>query len=131
MRLLIDTHILLWAAADELPPEAARYIQNMDNTLLFSPASIWEIVVKRSLGREDFIVDPASFYSGLLCAGYQELPITSRHTLLISNLPPLHKDPFDRILLAQSASEGIPLLTSDSVLAQYPGSLIFVGSSNT
>jgi len=128
MRLLIDTHILLWAAADELPPEAARYIQNMDNTLLFSPASIWEVVIKRSLGREDFNVDPASLYSGLLSAGYQELPITGRHTLLVSNLPPLHKDPFDRILLAQSASEGIPLLTSDSVLTQYLGSLIFIRS---
>jgi PIN domain nuclease of toxin-antitoxin system len=128
MRLLIDTHILLWAAAGELPPEAARYIQNMDNTLLFSPASIWEVVIKRSLGREDFSVDPASLYSGLLSVGYQELPITGRHTLLVSNLPPLHKDPFDRILLAQSASEGVPLLTSDSVLAQYPGSLIFVKS---
>ena len=127
MRLLIDTHILLWAAAGELSPEAARYIQNMDNTLLFSPASIWEVVIKRGLGREDFDVDPASLYSGLLNAGYQELPITGRHTLLVSILPPLHKDPFDRILLAQSASEGIPLLTSDSVLAQYPGSLIFIG----
>jgi len=128
MRVLIDTHILLWAAAGELPAEAARYIENMDNTLLFSPASIWEVVIKRTLGREDFNIDPASFYSGLLSAGYQELPITGRHTLLVSNLPPLHKDPFDRILLAQSASEGVPLLTSDSVLAQYPGSLIFIRS---
>ena len=128
MRLLIDTHILLWAAADMLPPEAARHIQNMDNMLLFSPASIWEIIIKRDLGREDFNVDPASFYSGLICAGYQELPVTCRHTLLAYNLPPLQKDPFDRILLAQSASEGIPLLTSDSTLAQYPGSLIFVRS---
>ena len=126
MRLLVDTHILLRAAADELTPEAARYILNMENTLLFSPASIWEVVIKRGIGREDFIVDPASFYSGMLGAGYQELPITGRHALLVSNLPPLHKDPFDRILLAQAASEGIPLLTSDSVLAQYPGSLIFV-----
>jgi len=128
MRLLVDTHILLWAASGELPPEAARYIQNMENTLLFSPASIWEVVIKRGLGREDFFVDPASLYSGLLTAGYEELPITGRHALLISNLPPLHKDPFDRILLAQAASEGVPLLTSDSALSQYPGSLIFVKS---
>ena len=126
MKLLVDTHILLWAASGELPPEAARYILDMENTLFFSPASIWEVVIKRGLGREDFVVDPASLYSGLIGAGYQELPITGRHTLLISNLPPLHKDPFDRILLAQSAFEGIPLLTSDSVLSQYPGSLIFV-----
>jgi len=126
MRILIDTHILLWAASGDLPPEAARYIQNMENTLLFSPASIWEVVIKRGLGREDFFVDPASLYSGLLTAGYEELPITSRHTLLISTLPPLHKDPFDRVLLAQSASEGVPLLTADNVLSQYPGSLIIV-----
>ena len=126
MRLLIDTHILLWSASGELPHDAARYILNMENTLLFSPASIWEVVIKCGLGREDFVVDPASLYSGLLDAGYQELPITGRHTLLVSNLPPLHKDPFDRILLAQSAFEGIPLLTSDSTLSQYPGSLIFV-----
>ena len=126
MRLLIDTHILLRAASGELPSEAARYIRNMENTLLFSSASIWEVVIKRGLGREDFLVDPASLYSGLLTAGYEELPITGRHTLLVSNLPPLHKDPFDRILLAQSASEGIPLLTSDNILAQYPGSLIFI-----
>jgi len=126
MRLLIDTHILLWAASGELPHEAARYIQNMDNTLLFSSASIWEVVIKRGLGREDFLVDPASLYSGLLTAGYEELPITGRHALLVSNLPPLHKDPFDRILLAQSASEGIPLLTTDSILTKYPGSLIFI-----
>ena len=127
MKILLDTHILLWAAADKLPPEAERYIQDMANTLLFSPASIWEIVIKRGLGRTDFIVDPASLHSGLLSAGYQELPITGLHTLLVSNLPLLHKDPFDRILLAQSAAEGVPLLTPDSALRQYPGSIIFVG----
>ena len=99
MRVLVDTHILLWSASGELPPDAARYILNPENTLLFSPASIWELVIKRSLGRDDFYVDPASLYSGLLSAGYLELPITGRHTLLVSHLPPLHKDPFDRILL--------------------------------
>ena len=128
MKLLLDTHILLWAAAGELPSEAARYIEDMANTLLFSPASIWEIVIKRGLGRTDFVVDPASLHNGLLNAGYQELPITGLHTLLVANLPLLHKDPFDRILLAQAAAEGIPLLTADSNLKQYPGSVIFVGS---
>ena len=127
MKILLDTHILLWAAAGELPPEAARYIENNENTLLFSPASLWEIVIKRGFGRADFIVDPASLYSGLLSAGYQELPITGRHTLIVSTLPPLHKDPFDRILLAQAAYEGIPFLTSDKLLLQYPGSIIFAG----
>jgi len=128
MKLLVDTHLLLWAAADKLPPDAARYIMDMSNTILFSPASIWEVAIKHGIGRTDFIVDPASLYSELLSSGYQELPITGRHTLLISGLPPLHKDPFDRILLAQAASEGLPLLTSDTMLSQYPGSLIFVGT---
>lgn len=128
MRILIDTHLLLSAAADELPPEAAWYMGEMANTLLFSPASIWEVVIKRGLGRADFVVNPASFYNGLLSAGYQELPITGRHTLLVSSLPLLHKDPFDRILLAQAASEGIPLLTSDKRIAHYPGSVIFIDS---
>ena len=126
MKILLDTHLLLWAAADELPPAAARYIEDQANTLLFSPASLWEIVIKRGLGRADFVVNPASLYSGLLSAGYQELPVTGRHALLISTLPPLHKDPFDRMLLAQAASEGIPFLTSDSLLSQYSGSVIFV-----
>lgn len=126
MRILLDTHILLWAAAGELPNEAARYIEDRENILLFSPASIWEIVIKRGLGRTDFVVDPASLYSGLLSVGYEELAITAKHTLLVGTLPLLHKDPFDRILLAQAASEGIPLLTADEALKQYPGSVLFV-----
>ena len=126
MKILIDTHILLWAAAGELPPTAARYIEDSANVLLFSPASIWEVVIKRGLGRADFVVDPASFFSGLLSAGYQELPITGRHTLLVSTLPLLHKDPFDRLLLAQAISEGMPLLTADNQISQYPGSVIYV-----
>ena len=126
MKILLDTHLLLWAAANELPPAAARYIEEKTNTLLFSPASLWEVVIKCGLGRADFVVNPASLYSGLLSAGYQELPITGRHALLVAALPPLHKDPFDRILLAQAASEGIPFLTSDRILSQYPGSVIFV-----
>ena len=126
MKILLDTHLLLWSAADVLPPGAVRYIEDETNILLFSPASLWEIVIKRGLGRDDFIVDPASLYSGLLSAGYLELPITSRHALLVASLPPLHKDPYDRILLAQAASEGIPFLTVDKVLAQYPGSLIVI-----
>ena len=128
MKILIDTHVLLWAAADELPPDALRYIEDITNVLLFSPASIWEIIIKRGLGRADFVVDPASLYSGLLSAGYQELPITCRHTLLVQSLPLLHKDPFDRILIAQAASEGIPFLTADKTLSMYPGSIIFIKS---
>lgn len=128
MKILLDTHILLWAAADTLPPEAAFYIKNIENTLLFSPASMWEVVIKRGTRRADFIVDPASLYNGLLDSGYEELPITGRHSLLVPTLPPLHKDPFDRILLAQAVFEGVPLLTADKVLSKYPVSLIYVGT---
>jgi len=127
MRLLLDTHILIWAAMDKLPDSAARYIEDRANTLLFSSASIWEVVIKNGLGRTDFDLDPAALYSGLLGAGYEELPVTGRHTLLVSALPPLHKDPFDQLLLAQALYEGIPLLTSDRQLAQYPGPIIFAG----
>jgi len=126
MKILIDTNILLWAALDELPPEAASYIENTANTLLFSSASIWEVVIKHGLGRDDFNIDPASLYSGLISAGYLELPVTGKHSLLVTGLPPLHKDPFDRILLAQAAFEDITLLTSDSLIAQYPGSVIYI-----
>jgi PIN domain nuclease of toxin-antitoxin system len=126
MKFLLDTHLLLWAAEGTLPGKAAQYINDVTNKLFFSPASIWEIVIKSELGREDFIIDPASLYNGLLEAGYEELTITGHHTLLVSTLPPLHKDPFDRILLAQSAYEGIPLLTTDDVLSQYPGYIINV-----
>jgi PIN domain nuclease of toxin-antitoxin system len=127
VRVLLDTHILLWAAVNELPTAAERYIADMSNTLLFSPASIWEIVIKSGLSRADFDVVPALFYGGLIDAGYEELPITSQHTLFVASLPPIHKDPFDRILLAQAATEGIPLLTADDALTRYPYSVIFVG----
>ena len=126
MKLLLDTQILLWAASGELPPDASRYIEDASNTLLFSTASIWEVVIKNGLGRADFITDPVLLYSELIRAGYVELNITGRHVLFVSNLPMLHKDPFDRLLLAQAAFECVPLLTSDDTLAQYPGSLIII-----
>ena len=132
MRLLLDTHILLWAAADMLPASAAGYILNEENELFFSPASIWEVVIKRGLSTVDessaagFDADPYLLHSGLLENGYKQLSITSRHALLTGTLPKIHKDPFDRILLAQSIAEGIPLLTADSILAKYPASVILI-----
>ena len=127
MRILLDTHLLIWAAMGNLPSKAIHYIDDKANTLLFSSASIWEITIKSGLKRMDFIIDPTTLYNGLLNAGYEELSVISRHALLLKSLPALHKDPFDRILLAQSASEGVTLLTADAVLGQYPGSVIFVG----
>ena len=126
MRILLDTCIVLWAAAGTLPPTAAQYIKDETNTLLFSAVSIWEITIKHGLNRSDFIVDPTRLYTELLRKGYEELPLIGKHSLIVSSLPAIHKDPFDRILLAQAVYEGVPLLTTDWVIAQYPSSVIFV-----
>lgn len=129
MKILLDTHMLLWAAAGTLPPDAETLIGNEDNTLYFSPASIWEIGIKKSLGREDFKVDAEVLRRGLLDNQYLELPITSQHALTINDLPPIHKDPFDRMLLAQAKTEGFSLVTSDSILRKYPGPVIFIAKT--
>ncbi|MER9654309.1 type II toxin-antitoxin system VapC family toxin [Mesorhizobium sp. M0152] len=123
MKLLLDTHLLLWAAAepDRLPPAALAEIENPLNELLFSAASLWEIAIKRGLGRDDFQVDPRLLRRGLFDNGYHELPITSEHAVTVDGLPTVHKDPFDRILVAQSIVEGITLLTMDDLVACYPG----------
>ena len=123
LKLLLDTHLLLWAAGQpqRLSAAARLLIDNPQNALLFSPASLWEVAIKRSLERDDFQVDPRLLRRGLLDNGYNELLITSEHAVTIEGLPPLHKDPFDRMLIAQSIVEGIPLLTADAVVAQYAG----------
>ncbi|MDL2226228.1 type II toxin-antitoxin system VapC family toxin [Deltaproteobacteria bacterium OttesenSCG-928-M10] len=126
MKLLLDTHMLLWAAAGTLPGEAEALVADPDNTLYFSPASIWEIGIKKSLGRSDFKVDPEVLWRGLIDSHYQELAITTPHTLAVNDLPMVHKDPFDRILLAQAKSEGISFVTSDGTLREYSGPLIFI-----
>lgn len=123
MKLLLDTHLILWAAADaaELPSRARALIENSAHTLLFSVASLWEIVIKRGLDRDDFQVEPHVLRRNLLDAGYVELPITSTHVLAVEQLPPVHRDPFDRLLIAQAISEGVTLLTHDHTVARYPG----------
>jgi len=124
MKLLLDTHILLWSAAGTLPGGCADYILDELNELYFSSASIWEIVIKNNLNRADFSVEPYALYSGLLNNGYKELPVTSKHTLAVSDLPDIHKDPFDRVLIAQAATEGMKLITADSRVAEYPAPVI-------
>lgn len=123
MKLLLDTHLLLWAAGDpgRLSAEARASIEAPENELLFSAASLWEIAIKRGLGREDFRVDVRLLRRGLLDNGYGELPVVSEHAVALDGLPPIHKDPFDRLLVAQALVEGVTLLTSDERVAQYPG----------
>jgi PIN domain nuclease of toxin-antitoxin system len=121
VKLLLDTHLMLWAAGQptRLPAAARRLLNDPTNELLFSAASLWEIAIKNTLGRDDFKVEPRLLRRGLLDNGWLELPITGQHAVGIDGLPPLHKDPFDRLLLAQALSEGITLLTSDANLARY------------
>jgi PIN domain nuclease of toxin-antitoxin system len=123
MKLLLDTHLLLWAAhkPERLSKTARALIASPENELLFSAASFWEIAIKQGLRRPDFRVDTRLLFRGLLDNGYTELPITSEHAMRLDLLPPGHKDPFDRLLVAQALAEGITLLTSDRKLAAYEG----------
>ena len=123
MKLLIDTNLLLWASdfPHKLPREAAAMLADPENKLLFSSAAIWEVAIKSGSGRKDFAFDPDNLRRDLLNNGYLELPITGAHAAAVRNLPPVHKDPFDRILVAQATLEGITLLTTDRKVAKYPG----------
>ena len=128
MNLLLDTHLLLWAAAtpERLSKEALTMIQDLDNRLYFSAVSLWDVTIKSELGRADFHVDPALLRRGLVENGYEELPVTSTHAIEVGRLPAIHKDPFDRMLVAQAGVEGLLLLTSGVVVARYPGPIQLV-----
>ncbi len=121
MNLLLDTHLILWAAGDpqRLSNEARELLVNSANELFYSAASLWEIAIKRSLDRSDFQVDPRRLWRLLPLNGYRELAVTGEHGIAVENLPLLHKDPFDRLLLAQARTEGMVLLTQDLQLAKY------------
>lgn len=121
MNLLLDTHLLLWAAGEpgRLSKRARSLLLDPGNRLMFSSASLWEIAIKRGLGRDDFRVDVRRLWRMLLASGYLELAVTSEHALIAGDLPNLHKDPFDRILIAQARVEGLTLLTVDKAVAKY------------
>ena len=123
MKLLLDTHLLLWLVSDSprLPAAARDAVADPDAELIFSVASIWEAAIKIRLRHRDFRWEASVLRRGLLDNDFAELPITGDHALAIATLPPIHKDPFDRILLAQAGTEGILLLTADPLLAKYPG----------
>jgi len=123
VKLLLDTQLLLWAAGqpERLSPAARKELADASNELLFSAASIWEIVIKQALRRRDFLVDARELRRGLIDNGYAELAIGGQHALAVGALPPIHSDPFDRMLIAQAAVEGMTLLTTDEVVARYAG----------
>jgi PIN domain nuclease of toxin-antitoxin system len=125
---LLDTHLLLWAAGEsERLPEGARVrIEDPDARLLFSAASLWEVAIKAGLGRDDFVVEPRLLRRGLLENGYEELAISSAHAVAVGELPTLHRDPFDRMLVAQAQIENVTLMTADAAVAAYPGPILKV-----
>jgi PIN domain nuclease of toxin-antitoxin system len=122
MKLLLDTHLLLWTVSQStrLSVDARRLIGDPENEPWFSVASIWETAIKYGRGRVDFEIDPRLLRRTLLDNEYRELTLTGEHAVAVASLPPLHRDPFDRILVAQSIVEGIMLLTGDPVVAEYP-----------
>jgi PIN domain nuclease of toxin-antitoxin system len=123
MKFLLDTHLLIWLSGGRihLPQRMLEMISDTANTFFFSVASLWEIAIKNGRNRPDFRMDARILRHRLLETGYRELPILSQHVIAVDALPPIHKDPFDRLLVAQATTEGIVLLTADATVAQYPG----------
>jgi PIN domain nuclease of toxin-antitoxin system len=125
VRVLVDTHFLVWwAAGRKIPQQAASLIQDPANDLYASAASVWEIAIKVGLGRID--VDPAELVRALEAGGFIALPVTTQHAIAVAALPEIHRDPFDRLLVAQSRVENLCLLTQDQVLEGY-GAMIMRG----
>ena len=123
MRLLLDTHLLLWAATapERLSRTARKLIGDPANQLHFSVVSLWEIIIKSASGRSDLSIDAHALRLGLVASDYRELEIKGSHALAVAALPDRHKDPFDHMLIAQATAEGMTLLTSDKAVADYPG----------
>lgn len=121
MRLLLDTHVLIWAltSPDRIGPVHRDEIEDPANDVFFSAASIWEIAIKAGLGRADFVIDPALVAQAAVEAGFVELPIRAAVAMRVAKLPRHHRDPFDRLLVAQALAEPALLYTMDPVLAQY------------
>jgi PIN domain nuclease of toxin-antitoxin system len=128
VKYLLDTHLLAWAMIDspKLSARARAIIEEPSNTLYFSVASLWELAIKGRV--EQGGISAAELRDELLAAGYEELPITAAHALAVANLPPIHRDPFDRLLIAAAASYlgGMTLLTHDTTVAQYADTIVHV-----
>ncbi len=121
MRVLIDTHILLWAVgrSARLSPEIRAVLLSSNNEIMFSAASIWEIAIKASQNRIDFGQRPSDVAAAAIQIGFNELPVTSAVASLVADLPDYHRDPFDRLIIAQALAGPYCLYTADAVLARY------------
>jgi len=121
MRALLDTHILLWAigGSRRLPRQARQAILDPANEILFSAASIWEIAIKSQVRRGDFAADPAEIATAAIDSGFDELPVRAQHGALTARLAMHHRDPFDRLLIAQAMTEPARLITVDARLRRY------------
>ncbi len=121
MRLLLDTHLLLWALGDPDKLDAATrdLVEDPANEVLFSAAGIWEIAIKAGLGRADFAVQPEAVARAARDTGFVELPVRAEVAARVSDLPPHHRDPFDRLLVAQAMAEPVLLYTADPLLPPY------------
>jgi PIN domain nuclease of toxin-antitoxin system len=124
-RFLVDTQLLLWSASGsrKLPARVARLFRDGRHEFHVSAASLWEVAIKASLGRANFSVNAAELRDALIDGGFRELPITGGHAVAVSALPPIHADPFDRLLVAQANAEPMVLITADERLARYPGNI--------
>lgn len=125
MRLLLDTHLLVWAAGSphRLSRTARELIESRENTLVFSVVSVWEVAIKHGLGRPEFQTDPRVFRLRLLANGFEELLVTGEHVIGVAALPAIHRDPFDRLLIAQASAEGLVFASGDRQIAAYPGQI--------
>lgn len=129
MRLLVDTHVLLWAAAEpeRLPPSFRDRLESPESEVLFSAASIWELAIKMQIGRLSLAVTPVQIARTAVERGFDELPVRAVHAAGVRRLPPHHRDPFDRLLIAQALHEPARFLTVDRTLATY-SDLVEVGT---
>jgi len=128
VRLLLDTHIALWALTDDarLSARARALIEDPANQVAVSAASVWEIAIKHGLGRGDMPVSGGAALNWFRQAGYDLLPVTPDHAAAVEALPDHHRDPFDRLLIAQATSEPMRLITRDPLVALYGGAVIQV-----
>ena len=123
MKFLLDTHFILWLpiGGSGLSRAALKLIRDPGNEFSFSVLSLWEIALKRSRYGGAFGFDPREIRRQMIDNGYEELAVEAAHVLAVDALAPIHKDPFDRLLIAQAIIEGITLLTVDATVARYPG----------